>query len=144
MNGIDGLAASSSLAKLDVVVDLAVEHELERAIFVRHRLVARARQVDDRQPAMAQSDRPVDIQSLVVRAAMEHGVPEPSDSFRSDRPVPKINDGENSAHDYSARYASAPFDNRERLVNRRSIEQPVVREIQKTSQRTGQNDLSDG
>ena len=70
---------SSSSPKLDVVVDLAVEHELERAIFVRHRLMPSPRQVDDGQTAMAESDRAFHVESLVVWPAVEHGVPQPGD-----------------------------------------------------------------
>jgi hypothetical protein len=53
MNGIDVSSGEQLLAKLDVVVNLAIEDELERAVFVRHRLVTCPGQVDDRQPAMA-------------------------------------------------------------------------------------------
>ena len=43
-------------AHLGVVVDLAVVDELEAAVLVGDRLVSRMRQVDDREPARAETD----------------------------------------------------------------------------------------
>jgi hypothetical protein len=42
-----------------IVVDLAVEHELDGSIFVGHRLAARLGKIDDRKSAMPQSDAAV-------------------------------------------------------------------------------------
>ena len=58
-------------AQLAVVVDLAVEHEPNRAVLVRDRLVSRL-EIDDREPPETEAERdPVvvllDVQSLVVR-----------------------------------------------------------------------------
>ena len=66
--------------QIAVVVDFAVEDDLDRAVFVAHRLAA-AGQVDDRQPAMAQGDagdagqpraemEAAEVESFVVRAAV--------------------------------------------------------------------------
>ena len=57
---------SSSPAQLAEVVDLAVEDEPERAVLVRDRLVSRLAEVDDREPAVAERDRPVDVTALGV------------------------------------------------------------------------------
>ncbi len=56
-------------AQLLVVVDLAVEDDLDRAVFVADRLVAPF-QVDDRQPPMRQPDPWLGPEPLGVRAAM--------------------------------------------------------------------------
>ena len=44
---------------LRVVVDLAVEDEVDRAVLVRHRLHRRVGEVDDREPAEAEADAAV-------------------------------------------------------------------------------------
>ena len=58
-----------------VVVDLAVVGDPDRAVLVGHGLVAGGRQVDDRQPAMAQRDPLSGIgpRAVVVGAAMALG-----------------------------------------------------------------------
>ena len=58
---------SSSRAKLGVVVDLAVLDDDARSVLVRDRLVA-AGEVDDREPARGERDRPVDVLAAAVRA----------------------------------------------------------------------------
>src|SRR5574341_742739 len=62
---------------LSVVVDLAVEHDLDAVVLVGHGLVRDGRQVDDREAAVPQADLPVrrDPSPSTVRAAMDHGVP---------------------------------------------------------------------
>ena len=52
------------------VVDLAVEHDDDAAVFVVQRLLA-GRQVDDRQPAMAEPDAGLEVQSAFIGAAVE-------------------------------------------------------------------------
>ena len=61
-------------ADLGVVVDLAVEDELDRAVLVRHRLHRRVGEVDDRQPAEAEADAAVvvDPGAAAVGAAVDH------------------------------------------------------------------------
>ena len=63
-------------AQLGVVVDLAVEGDPDRAVLVGHRLVPGRRQVDDRQPPVAEHHAPVGRlpQAGVVGAAVGHGV----------------------------------------------------------------------
>src|SRR5207253_8713474 len=53
--------------KLDEVVDLAVQHDHDRPVLVRDRLVT-VRNVDDREPPDAQRHLPVDVKPIRVRA----------------------------------------------------------------------------
>jgi hypothetical protein len=57
-------------AQLLVVVDLAVEDDLDRAVLVPHRLGAQRRQVDDRQPTVAERALLVFVKTLSVRPAV--------------------------------------------------------------------------
>jgi hypothetical protein len=52
-----------------VVVDLAVEDDDHRAVFVEQRLLAGG-DVDDRQPPVAEADAGLDVQAALVRAAV--------------------------------------------------------------------------
>jgi hypothetical protein len=61
-------------AELDVVVDLAIEDQPDRAVFISHRLMPGRREIYDGQPPMAESDAAIDIQTAIVRTAMQHGV----------------------------------------------------------------------
>src|SRR2546426_9691432 len=58
--------------QLPVVVDLAVEHDPDGAIFVADRLVARL-QVDDAQAAHPQTRTGPQIKALVVRTTVHQG-----------------------------------------------------------------------
>ena len=62
-------ASDEALAELTVVVDLAVEDDHLRPVFVEDRL-SPAVQVDDAETAHAEADSPADITPLVVGAAM--------------------------------------------------------------------------
>jgi hypothetical protein len=64
-----GLEVGPQLAK---VVDLAVEHGVQRAVLVAHRL-APARQIDDRQPPHPEQRLAVAIDPFVVGPAMGDG-----------------------------------------------------------------------
>ena len=55
-----------------IVIDLAVVHDLDRAVFIPDRLIA-ARHVDDRQPPHRQPQAAVDEEPVAVRAAMNKG-----------------------------------------------------------------------
>ena len=57
--------------KLPVVVDLAVEHDPDRAVLVRHGLLA-VLEIDDAQAPHAEADALAEIDALVVRSAMRH------------------------------------------------------------------------
>ncbi len=89
-------------AQLAVVVDLAVADQPQRAVLVRQRLVA-AGEIDDRQPAHADRQRPVDVQAFVVGAAMARD-PRPSrDSVAAGARAPvEVEDAVDAAHGVSA------------------------------------------
>ena len=76
--------ASSSGPDVGVVVDLAVEDDPDRAVFVRQRLMA-GRQIDDAQPAVAERRPIVEELTRIVRAAMRDDVAHPRQA-RDDRP----------------------------------------------------------
>ncbi len=63
-------AALELAAQLAVVVDLAVVHELQRAVVARERLHPRVAQVDDREPAEAERDAVVGERAVAVGAAV--------------------------------------------------------------------------
>ena len=65
------------LAQASVVVDLAVEDDPDRLVFVGDRLVP-ALQVDDAEPAHADADVPVHVLAVVVGSTMAQLVAEPS------------------------------------------------------------------
>jgi hypothetical protein len=65
-------------SKLTVVVDLAVEHDPDRTIFVVDRLLSR-REVDDAQAPHAETDARLHMDPLVVRPAMPDDVAHPAD-----------------------------------------------------------------
>src|SRR5262249_20784464 len=68
--GRETMAASDqTLAQLDVVVDLAVQHRPDRGVLVRNRLVA-GFEIDDRQAPLPQRDRSLGVIAFVVGAAM--------------------------------------------------------------------------
>ena len=76
-------------AQLAVVVDLAVEDDTDRAVLVEDRLVP-AGQVDDRQPPHPEPDPPLDVDALVIGAAMhDRGAHAPNLRFRRKRIVTK-------------------------------------------------------
>ena len=59
--------------KLLEVIDLAVENHPYRLFLVRHRLVT-ARKIDDREPTKPESERSVNVVTLVVRPSMGDGL----------------------------------------------------------------------
>ena len=96
-------SASSSVRIVGVVVDLAVEHDLQRAVFVGHRLVRHRRQIDDRQPAVAEADAAVGghPEPAAIGAAVDHRVAHPPDVRLGDgeRGVIEREATNNSAHE---------------------------------------------
>ena len=62
-------------AQLPVVIDLAIEDDLDRAVLVADRLVA-SLEINDREAAMDQADAGLRPESLRIRAAMGDGVPQ--------------------------------------------------------------------
>jgi hypothetical protein len=81
-----------------VVVNLAVEHDPDGAVLIRHRLVAGG-DVDDRQTSMRQTDGAIDEQPLAVRAAMPHDVAHPRQTTFVDATLRiKCDDSSDAAH----------------------------------------------
>ena len=70
--------------EFQVVVDLAVEHEVYEALAVRHRLLA-GNQVDDLEPPVRKADLPRTIESMLVRSAMGQNVGHALQPFRRGR-----------------------------------------------------------
>jgi hypothetical protein len=66
-------ARSSSRAQLAEVVDLAVEHDPHRAVFVVDRLMA-GREIDDAEAPHAERHAIGDPRTLVVRAAVPNHI----------------------------------------------------------------------
>src|SRR2546422_2594122 len=92
-------AALEGGAQLGMVVDLAVIHDVERSAVVVHRLMP-ARNVDDRETAMRQSDASLVEDAEIVRAPMRHGIPHPDELegiYRAPRTRRK-RDSANPAH----------------------------------------------
>ena len=77
--------AWSSGADLAEVVDLAVEHDRDGAVFIAERLMA-AFEVDDGEPPMAEANRALDEQTLAVGTAMDHDVAHRGDLVGVHRP----------------------------------------------------------
>ena len=84
-------------AQCAVIVDLAIEDDLQRAIFVGQRLVA-AVNIDDFQPAHRQADIAFDEIAVVVRPAMAQPVVHGRQQFPPDRFPVKMDDAADSAH----------------------------------------------
>ncbi len=59
--------------QLQVVVDLAVENNPGAAVLVVNWLLTPGK-IDNREPAHAQADGPVDVESVVIRTAMPDGI----------------------------------------------------------------------
>src|SRR5881396_2603272 len=94
-------------AQRGVVVDLAVVDDPDGLVLVGHGLVT-ARHVDDRQPAMAESDRPVEQQALAVRPAMAEHVAHPFETrFVLGLPGVALDDSRDAAHGSARALANA-------------------------------------
>ena len=84
------------------VVDLAIEDDPDRAVFVRHGLVPAA-QVDDRQPAMPERDGAVDVQTCIVRPPVSQDVAHPFQHGSVGRFVPrKVDESADATHGLSS------------------------------------------
>src|SRR5262249_1882999 len=84
-------------SELGIVVDLAVEDDPHRAVFVRDGLVS-VREVDDAQPAHAERDAPAEMNALVVRPTMRHPAAHRADLTLGDRTATRAQDSRDSAH----------------------------------------------
>ena len=85
------------VAQLDEIVDLAVEHDLNRSVFIANRLPAAA-DVDDAQPAMAQPDLPIHQLALAVRATMTDGLVHPAQGSPINRMARQVKNSANATH----------------------------------------------
>jgi len=99
-------------AELGVVVDLAVEGEDEAAVGRHHRLVARGRQVDDRQPSVTKTNTGigVDPNAAIIGSAVGDRLDQPSysgfvDPRFADQPSYAAHGGFNTSIGYLARRA---------------------------------------
>src|SRR6478672_13745859 len=79
-------AGQEPRAELLVVVDLAVEHDVDGPILVRHRLMP-AGHVDDAEAAHADGDARRDVIPVVVGPAMPNGVAHAAEPVRGVRRV---------------------------------------------------------
>jgi hypothetical protein len=83
-----------------VIVNLSVEDNRHRAIFVKDRLPS-AVDVDDRQTTHAQPDLPVEEKSVVVRTAPPDQRAHPTDQLLIDPSELCMNTADNTAHEQS-------------------------------------------
>ncbi len=85
-----------------VIVDLPVEHDHLRAIFVENRLPT-ARQVNDAEAAHPETHAPPEEHPFVVRAAVPDGVAHLANRVPADRTVAvAMGDADDAAHDQVA------------------------------------------
>ena len=86
------------------VVDLAVERDADGTVFVRHRLIAERRQVDDRETTEAEADAVVvaDEDSLRVGSAMVETIAHRHDVLGADWRTVERQFTADAAHDYWA------------------------------------------
>src|SRR5258706_12357486 len=84
--------------QLAIVVDLAVVGDDDAAVLVEQRLLA-AREIDDRQPAMAEPDSGRAVETGTVGTAMVERVVHPLEERTIDRsPAARIEDADQPAH----------------------------------------------
>ena len=86
--------------QLELVVELAVVGDPDRAILVGHRLSA-AGHVDDRQPAMPERSRSLAVKTVAVRPAMRQCGRHPLDDRAIGRLTGAIHESGDSAHEIS-------------------------------------------
>jgi len=91
-------ALQEAAAQVPVVVDLSVEDDHLRAVFVEDRLPAPAH-VDDAEAPHPQPDRSGHVESLVVRATLPQGGTHPTHQRLGHGTIPvAIHDASNAAH----------------------------------------------
>jgi hypothetical protein len=61
-----------SIAKLSVVVNLAVENNMDRPVVVAHRLCSGISRIEDRQAAMGEKSIPIMKDTFSIRTTMSH------------------------------------------------------------------------
>src|SRR5579871_55516 len=85
-------------SQLTIVVNLAVKSDPKRGVFIRKRLMATGK-IDNAQPSIPQPEFLINVKSLVVGAAMRHGVGRASQSLRvHGRAASKVKYSTDSAH----------------------------------------------
>ena len=89
--------AHELLVQLLVVVNLAVEHDADRAVLVEDRLLA-AFEVDDAEPAHAERDAVVDVDALFVGTAVHHHAAHRADLVLDDGLIVPADDSGYAAH----------------------------------------------
>src|SRR6185437_6935086 len=73
------------LVELRKIVDLAIEADTDRAVFVEQRLAAQGREVDDRQTPVAEPDARRDVEAGIIRPAVMQRVGHAREQRRVDR-----------------------------------------------------------
>src|SRR5438128_9366964 len=95
---IKGVAKLLQLfAKFAVVIDLAIENNPGSAILIVDRLLA-AFHIDDRQPSHAQAHTLVEVEAVIIRAAMFYRVAHPGQKRLVHKAVVILDDAYNATH----------------------------------------------
>src|SRR5271165_5128078 len=69
-------AGDQTLTQGSVIVDLAVKHDPDRAVFVTDRLMA-SDKINDAEAAHAQPNAALHVSPLIIGTAMKHGITHP-------------------------------------------------------------------
>ena len=93
--------ASELLSQLDVVVDLPVEDDPQRAVVVGHRLVTRRCRVEYREATNAEADITLEIQPSVVGPAVRQAITHPLEQRRRDRRAVGAHHSYDAAHGFN-------------------------------------------
>ena len=113
-------------AQLEEIVDLAVERHPDRAVLVAHRLPA-AGQVDDAEPALAEADVALDVEPLVVGAAMREAGAKAIEDRLLDRTPLQVQDPRNAAHRSPLEENSLNLGTHGKTRKERGFREPFVR-----------------
>src|SRR5437588_12751232 len=85
-------------AQLLEIVNLAVEDDDDVAVFVGHRLMAQGREVDDRQPAVAETDRSIGIAAFAIGTTVRDDVGHALEEIGGHRFALAIANANNATH----------------------------------------------
>src|SRR5207253_390827 len=90
-------------ADLRIIVNLTIEHEPQRSVFVTHRLARRLREIDDRQATVPQPNPAIlrNPRARTIWSSVDHSVPHPLDIMpgRAELAVFKRQNADYSAHE---------------------------------------------
>src|SRR6185369_17401372 len=92
-------AAREPRPQLAVVVDLAVEHDPDGAVLVRHGLVS-VLEIDDAQPPHAEGDAVAEMDAFVIRSTVRHRAAHGADLAVGHRTATRPEDSCNPAHEW--------------------------------------------